>query len=68
MKDLSAEMMKAVRSVRILSYLLTHEFIRRLTNEQFIILIQEDDEINRYNMLFLNAYLVNVKTRFKNLN
>ncbi len=68
MKDLSTEMMKVVRSARILSCLLIHKFIRRLTNEQFVVLIQEDDEIDRYNMLFLNAYLVNVKTRFKDLN
>ena len=68
MRILSAEMMKVVRSVRIMSCLLTHEFIKRLTNEPFIIFIQEDDEINQYNLRFLNAYLVNVKTRFENLN
>lgn len=68
MKDLSVEMMKVIRSARILSCLLTHEFIRRLTNEQFVVLIQEDDEIDRYNILFLNVYLVNVKMRFEDLN
>jgi len=65
---LSAEVMKVVRSARILSCLLTHGFIRRLANEQFVVPIQEDDEIGRYNMLFLDAYLVNVKTRFEDLN
>ncbi len=68
MRDLSAEMMKVIRSAKILNCLLTYEFIKRLTNEQFVVLIQEDDEINRYNMLFWNAYLVNVKTRFEDLN
>ncbi len=68
MGGLSAEVMKVVRSARILSCLLTHGFIRRLANEQFVVPIQEDDEIGRYNMLFLDAYLVNVKTRFEDLN
>ncbi len=65
---LSAEVMEAVRSARILGCLLTHGFIRRLANEQFVVPIQEDDEIGRYNMLFLDAYLVDVKTRFEDLN
>ncbi len=61
-------MMKIIKSARILNCLLTHEFIRRLINEQFVVFIQEDDEINKYNMLFLNAYLVNMKMRFEDLN
>ncbi len=65
-KVLSAEVMKAVRSARILGCLLTHGFIRRLANEPFVVPIK-DDEIDRYNMRYLDAYLVDAKTRFEDL-
>jgi len=65
---LSAEVMEAIRSARILGCLLTHGFTRRLANEPFVVPTREDDEIGRYNLHFLDAYLVDVKTRFKDLN
>ena len=65
---LSAEVVEAIRSARILGCLLTHGFTRRLANEPFVVPIQENDEIGRYNLQFLDAYLVNVKTRFEDLN
>lgn len=65
---MSAEVMEAIRSARILGCLLTHGFIRRLANKPFVVPTREDDEIGRYNLHFLDAYLVDVKTRFKDLN
>ncbi len=64
---LSAEVMDAIRSARILGCLLTHGFTRRLANEPFLVPIQEDDEVGRYNLRFLDAYLVDVETRFEDL-
>ncbi|KAL9098653.1 MAG: hypothetical protein Q9163_005730 [Psora crenata] len=40
------------------------EAIRRLPNEPFLVPAREDDDIGRYNLHFLDAYLVDVKTRF----
>lgn len=37
-------------------------------NESFVVSIQENDEIDWYNLSFLNVYLMNVKTRFEDLN
>ena len=51
----------------IVGCLSTHGFIRRLANEPFVVPIQEDDEIGRYNMRFLDAYLMDAKTRFEDL-
>lgn len=65
--DLSPETMQAVRSARILGCLLTHGFTRRLANEPLVVPIQ-DDEVGRYNMLFLDAYLVDAETKFEDLN
>ena len=67
-RGLSAEVVEAIRSARILGCLLIHGFTRRLANEPFIVPIQENDEIGRYNLHFLDAYLVDVKTRFEDLN
>ncbi len=65
---MSAEVMEAIRSARILGCLLTHRFTRTLVSEPFIIPTREDDEIGRYNLHFLDAYLVDVKTRFEDMN
>ena len=65
---LSAEAGEAIRSARILGCLLTHGFIRRLPNEPFVVAVQESDEIGRYHLRFLDAFLVDVKTRFEELN
>jgi len=65
---LSAEVMEAIGSARILGYLLTHGFTRRLANKLFIVPTREEDEIGRYNLHFLDAYLIDVKTRFEDLN
>ena len=65
---LSAEKMEAIRSSRILGCLLSHGFIRRLPNEPFIVPVQETDEIGRYHLHFLDAFLIDVKTRFEDLN
>ncbi|KAL9125885.1 MAG: hypothetical protein Q9217_004972 [Psora testacea] len=66
--SLSVEVTEAVKSARILGCLLTHGFTRGLANEPSVAPIQEDNEIGRYNMLFLDAYLVDVETRFEDLN
>ena len=47
--------------------LLTHGFIRRLPNEPFVVPVQDTDEVGRYYLQFLDAYLVDVKTRFEDL-
>jgi len=62
--DLSSETMQAVRSARILGCLLTHGFTRRLANEPLVVPTQ-DDEVGRYNMLFLDAYLVDARQNLK---
>ena len=65
---LSAEVIEAIRSARILGCLLTHGFTRRLADEPFVVPARENDEIGRYHLQFLDAYLVDVKTRFEDLN
>ena len=65
---LSAEAVEAIRSARILGCLLTHGFIRSLPNEPFVVPVQETDEVGRYHLLFLEAFLIDVKTRFEDLN
>ena len=66
--DLSAEAVEAIRSARILGCLLTHGFVRRLPNEPFVVPVQESDEVGRYHLRFLDAFLLDVKTRFEDLN
>ena len=65
---LSAEVVEAIRSARILGCLLTHGFIRSLPNEPFVVPVQETDEVGRYHLGFLDAFLIDVKTRFEDLN
>ena len=64
---LSAEVVEAIRSARILGCLLTHGFVRKLPNEPLLIPVQETDEVGRYNLGFLDAFLLDVKTRFEDL-
>lgn len=65
---LSAGVIDVIRSARILGCLLIHGFTRRLANEPFLVPVQEDDEVGRYNLGFLDVYLVDTETRFENLN
>ena len=65
---LSAEMVDAIRSARILGCLLTHGFIRSLPNEPFVVPVQETDKISRYHLRFLDAFLIDIKTMFEDLN
>ena len=46
----------------------SYRFTRRLANEPFVVPIQENDEVGQYDLHFLDAYLVDVKTRFEDLN
>ncbi len=68
MGGLLVEVIEAIRLARILGYLLTYRFTRRLANKPFIIPTREEDEISRYNLHFLDAYLIDIKTRFEDLN
>jgi len=65
---LLVEVIEAIKLARILSYLLTHGYTRRLANKPFIIPSQENNKIGRYTLHFLDAYLMDVKTRFEDLN
>ena len=65
---LSVEAVEAIRSSRILGCLLTHGFTGRLPNEPFVIPVQENDEVGQYHLRFLDAFLLDVQTRFEDLN
>jgi hypothetical protein len=65
--DLSAETMKAIETARIMGLLLSRGFTRRLANMPPATPIS-DDETGRYNMLFLDGFLINPATRFDDLN
>jgi hypothetical protein len=64
---LSAETMKAIETARIMGLLLSRGFTRRLANMPPATPIS-DDETGRYNMLFLDGFLINPATRFDDLN
>ena len=68
MGGLLVEVIEAIGLARILGYLLTYRFTRRLVNKLFIILTREEDKISRYKLYFLDAYLIDIKTRFEDLN
>lgn len=65
--DLSAEIMGAIKTARIMGLLLSRGFTNRLANKPPATPIS-DDETGRYNKLFLDGFLVNPATRFDDLN
>ncbi|KAF2969721.1 hypothetical protein GQX73_g3865 [Xylaria multiplex] len=60
---LSASQRQAIKLARILGLLLTRGFTSRLANEPEPTPIS-DDEYGRYNMMSLDAFLINPQTRF----
>ena len=64
---LSAEVKDAIRSARILGCLLSHIFTRSPAIEPFLVPVHENDEVGRYYLQFLDAYLVDMETRFEDL-
>jgi len=59
--------MKTIKTARIMGLLLSRGFTKRLANMPQATPIQ-DDETGRYNLLFLDGFLVNPDTRFDDLN
>ncbi|KAL6803874.1 hypothetical protein J3E68DRAFT_434265 [Trichoderma sp. SZMC 28012] len=57
---------QAIKLARITGLLLSHGFTRRLANEPPAVPIR-DDEDGRYNMLSLDAFLIDPATRFEDL-
>ncbi|MCJ1377781.1 hypothetical protein MMC17_000877 [Xylographa soralifera] len=64
--DLSAEIMKTIKTARIMGLLRSHGFTRRLANMPPATPIR-DDETGRYNTLSLDGFLINPATRFDDL-
>ncbi|KAG9229005.1 hypothetical protein BJ875DRAFT_411631 [Amylocarpus encephaloides] len=64
---LSAETVKTIKIARTMGLLLSHGFTKRLANMTPATPIR-DDEIGRYNMLYLDGFLINPSTRFNDLN
>ncbi|OPB36399.1 hypothetical protein A0O28_0054780 [Trichoderma guizhouense] len=63
---LTEAQIQAIKLARVTGLLLSHGFTRRLANEPPAVPIR-DDEDGRYNMLSLDAFLVNPATRFEDL-
>ncbi|KAI9803255.1 MAG: hypothetical protein M1825_002046 [Sarcosagium campestre] len=63
---LSVEIVKTIKTARILGLLLSYGFTSRLANMPQATPIG-DDETGRYNMLSLDGFLINTTTRFDNL-
>lgn len=61
---MAPEQIEAVMSARILGSLLHGGFVRKLPNEPYDAPIQEDNEVGRYHMRFLDSFLLDEKTRF----
>ncbi|KAI9891264.1 MAG: hypothetical protein M1814_002954 [Vezdaea aestivalis] len=64
---LSAETTKTVKTARIIGLLRSRGFTKRLANMPPATPIGQD-ETGRYNMLFLDGFLINPATRFDDLN
>lgn len=67
MRDLSAEIMKIIMTVRVMRLLRSRDFTKWLANMSSATFIREN-ETGCYNMLFLNDFLINPVTRFDDLN
>lgn len=65
--DLSAETMETINMSRIMGLLLSRGFTRRLANMEPAVPIR-DDETGRYNMMFLDGFLLDPATRFDDHN
>lgn len=65
--ELSAETTRSIETARIMGLLLSRGFTRRLANMAPATPIG-DDEVGRYNMMFLDGFLVNPATRLEDLN
>ena len=65
--EISAETIKTIKKARIMGLLRSRGFTKRLANMPPAIPIS-DDGTGRYNMLFLDGFLVNPATRFDDLN
>ncbi|KAJ4861681.1 hypothetical protein T069G_02635 [Trichoderma breve] len=63
---LTEDEIQAIKLARITGLLLSHGFARRLANESPAVPIR-DDKDGCYNMLSLDAFLVNPATRFEDL-
>lgn len=63
---LTEDKIQAIKLARVTGLLLSHGFTRRLANEPPAVPIR-DDKDGRYNMLSLDAFLVNLATRFEDL-
>jgi len=64
---LSAETMKTIKTARIMGLLHSRGFTKRLANMPRAIPIH-GNETGRYNMVFLDGFLVNLATRFDGFN
>ncbi|KAL6818034.1 hypothetical protein J3E69DRAFT_374859 [Trichoderma sp. SZMC 28015] len=64
--SLTEDKIQAIKLARVLGLLLSHGFTRRLANEPPAAPIGDDDD-GRYNMLSLDAFLINPATRFEDL-
>ncbi|KAI1087877.1 hypothetical protein F5B19DRAFT_486372 [Rostrohypoxylon terebratum] len=64
--NISAETIKTIKTARIMGLLLSRGFTKRLSNMPQATPIRED-ETGRYNMLFLDGFLVNSTTTFDDL-
>ena len=66
--DLPSETMKTIKAARTMGLLRSYGFTNQLANQPKATPIQDDDETGRYNMLYLDGFLINPATRYENIN